>query len=158
MTTIIPATEGLQAQDIIAYVESGGSQDFVLAVEDPSVIASRIDAEILAASSIDVLLGGSEVTHARDYLNRPFTLTDVTFRQSTIEGSEGLPFFCVLTGVNLDGEILKISTGARSIMLKVAKIKAENWFPANVKLVEGGKTASGYTPLDLVAGVITEPF
>ena len=158
MTTVIPANEGLNAQDVIAYVESGGAKDFVVAAEDPATVAARIDAEILAASSLEALLGCSEVTHARDYLNKPFTLTDVTFRQSTIEGSEGLPFFAILTGANLDGEILKISTGARSIMLKVAKIKAEGWFPANVKLVEGSKTASGYTPLDLVAGVVHQAF
>lgn len=150
--TIIPSNEGLQATDVIAYVESGGTKTFTVASEAPEVIAARIDAQIFTAGSIEELLGGREVTHARDYLNKPFSLTDVEFRPSTIEGEGNLPFFAILHGVDHNGEILVISTGARSVVLKVAKIKAAGWLPANIKLIEGTKTANGYTPLDIAAG------
>ena len=148
--TIIPSNEGLQASDVIAYVESGGTKTFTVAAESPEVIAARIDSQVFTASSIDELLGGREVIHARDFLNKPFTLTDVEFRPSEIEG-EGLPFYAVLHIVDMDGAVNVLTTGARSVVMKVAKIRAEGWLPASLKLVEGSKTANGYTPLDLAA-------
>ena len=136
--TIIPSNDpnGVTAADVIAYVESGGTKTFTVVSEDPAVIAARID--------------GREVIHARDYLNKAFSLTDVEFRQSSIEG-EGLPFYAVLHVVDPDGAVHVITTGARSVCMKVAKMKDAGWLPANVKLVEGDKTANGYTPLDIAA-------
>jgi len=150
--TIIPSNDpqGLTAADVIAYVESGGTKTFSVVAEDPATIAARIDAQIFEAKSIEELLGGREVIHARDYLNKAFSLTDVEFRQSSIEG-EGLPFYAVLHVVDPDGAVHVITTGARSVCMKVAKMKDAGWLPANVKLVEGDKTANGYTPLDIAA-------
>lgn len=148
--TIIPSNEGLQAADVIAYVESGGTKTFTVASEDPATIAARIDAQIFTAGSIEELLGGREVIHARDYLNKPFSLTDVEFRPSSIEG-DGLPFYAVLHIVDTDGAINVVTTGARSVCMKLAKIKAENWLPVWLRFIEAEKTANGYTPLDIVA-------
>ena len=39
--TIIPSNEGLQAADVIAYVESGGTKTFTVASEDAATIAAR---------------------------------------------------------------------------------------------------------------------
>ena len=89
--------------------------------------------------------------HGQDYLNKPFTLVDVSWRPSDIEG-QGLPFYAVLNIVTLDGEQKVLTTGARSILMKIAKAQSEGWLPLSVKIVQSDKkTENGYQPLDLVA-------
>jgi hypothetical protein len=52
----------------------------------------------------------------------------------------------------MDGEPAVLTTGARSVLLKIAKAQKENWLPIEVRLVQSEKkTASGYQPLDLAA-------
>jgi len=142
---------GITASDVVKYVETGGEYKIVVASEDPSVIAARIDAEILNASSVEELFGERAVIHGRDYLNKSFTLVDVEWRSSDIEG-EGLPFYAVFHIVTMDGETAVLTTGARSVLMKAAKAQSEGWLPLQVKLVQSEKkTESGYQPLDLVS-------
>lgn len=148
---IISIDGGISPSDVVAYVKSGGAHKITVATEDPSVIAARIDAQILEASSVEELFGDREVIHGRDYLNKPFRLFDVEWRPSDIEG-EGLPFYAVFHIVTLDGETKVLTTGARSVLMKAAKAQMEGWLPLDVKLVQSEKkTESGYQPLDLVA-------
>jgi hypothetical protein len=140
----------ISAADVVEFIESGGAKSFAIVVEDPSVIAARIDAQILSASSVEELFGEREVIHARDYLNKPFRLLDVEWRPSSIEG-EGLPFFAVMHIANMDGEPAVLTTGARSVLLKVAKAQKEGWLPLEVRIVQSEKkTENGYQPLDLM--------
>jgi hypothetical protein len=139
----------ISAADVVAFIESGGAKSFPIVVEDPAVIAARIDSQIMNATSVEELFGEREVIHARDYLNKPFRLLNVEWRPSDIEG-DGLPFFAVMHIATLDGEPAVLTTGARSVLLKVAKAQKENWLPLEVRLVQSEKkTASGYQPLDL---------
>ena len=85
----------------------------------------------------------------RDYVNKPFTLTGVEWQQSDIVGGEGLPFYAVCHIATIDGEAKVLTTGAASIVRKVAKMAAEGWLPAKVKIVKAAKTEAGYEPLDL---------
>ncbi len=139
----------ITAADVVEFIESGGTKSFAIVTEDPATIAARIDAQILSASSVEELFGEREVIHARDYLNKPFRLLDVEWRPSDIEG-DGLPFFAVMHIATMDGEPAVLTTGARSVLLKVAKAQKEGWLPLEVRLVQSEKkTASGYQPLDL---------
>lgn len=139
----------VSAVDVLDYFATGRTLPIV--VEDPAVVAARIDAEILNASSVEELFGERSVIHARDYLNRPFRLLDVEWRPSTFD-EEGLPFFAVLHIVTTDGEPAVMTTGARSVMLKAAKASSAGWLPLSVRLVQAEKaTDNGYRPLDLVA-------
>jgi hypothetical protein len=142
---------GLTASDVIKFVESGGTYSIPISQEDPAVISARIDAQIFEATSVEELFGEREVIHGQDYLNKPFTLVDVAWRPSDIEG-QGLPFYAVLTIVTIDGEQKVLTTGARSILMKIAKAQSEGWLPLSVKIVQSDKkTENGYQPLDLVA-------
>ena len=50
MSEIIVSEGGIQASDVVKYVESGGTHKITVATEDPSAIAARIDAQIFQAS------------------------------------------------------------------------------------------------------------
>lgn len=152
MSNIVVSSEGgITASDVIKYVETGGAHTITVAAEDPSVIAARIDAEIFNATSVDELFGERAVIHGRDYLNKPFTLVDVEWRPSDIEG-EGLPFYAVFHIADIDGATHVLTTGARSVLMKAAKAQKEGWLPIQVRLVQSDKkTESGYQPIDLVA-------
>ena len=148
---IVQMDAGLTASDVIKFVESGGTYSIPISHEDPAVISARIDAQIFEAASVEELFGEREVIHGQDYLNKPFTLVDVSWRPSDIEG-QGLPFYAVLNIVTLDGEQKVLTTGARSILMKIAKAQSEGWLPLSVKIVQSDKkTENGYQPLDLVA-------
>jgi hypothetical protein len=116
----------------------------------PEVIAAKIAARDLNAASLEELLGGSETISGRDYVQKPFCITGIEWQVSDIKG-EGLPFYVVMHAANIDGEAITITTGARSVMRKVAVMEQKGWFPAWVKITKGEKTESGGEPLDLVA-------
>ena len=146
---IVSIGGGITPQDVLKYVESGGTYKISVVADDPADIAERINAEILGASSPAELFGDKEVLHGRDYLNNPFQLVDVEYRPSEIDG-EGMPFYGVFHIVTTDGEIKVLTTGARSVLLKAAKAQYEGWLPLWVKLTQSEKkTEAGYQPLDL---------
>lgn len=148
---IVAMDGGITPQDVLRYVESGGTYKIALPAQDPEAVAERINLEIINASSVDELFGEREVIHGRDYLNKPFNLLDVEYRPSDIDG-EGLPFYGVFHIVTPDGETKVLTTGARSVLLKAAKAQYEGWLPLWVRIVQSDKkTENGYQPLDLQA-------
>ena len=153
-TEHVPATidAGITPSDVLRTIQTGDTQHVKILQEDPEAIARRIDAQIIDAVSADEVLGGSSVLHAQDYLDTPFSLRSVTFRPSD-QGS--LPFFAVLTIVDAAGELITMTCGARTVMLKAAVLADRGWLPRWVKIVEDGKTAAGNVPLNLVAA--TDP-
>jgi len=144
--------DSLNSETVVELFRSGDihSRKLVFAVADAKETAQRIALRDLNATSLDELLGGSsDVISGRDYVNKPFTLTGVEWQQSDIVGGEGLPFYAVCHIATIDGEAKVLTTGAASIVRKVAKMAAEGWFPAKVKIVKAAKTEAGYEPLDL---------
>jgi len=144
--------DSLNSETVVELFRSGDihSRKLVFAVADAKETAQRIALRDLNATSLDELLGGSsDVISGRDYVNKPFTLTGVEWQQSDIVGGEGLPFYAVCHIATIDGEAKVLTTGAASIVRKVAKMAAEGWLPAKVKIVKAAKTEAGYEPLDL---------
>ena len=125
-------------------------------ISSPEETAARITARELSASSIDELLGGSETISGKNYVGKSFCLVDVEWLPSDI-GGEGLPFYALIHAADVDGEMITITCGARSVMRKLAKIKAEGWLGQWVKIVKSDKkTENGYEPLDLAKGTAPE--
>jgi hypothetical protein len=150
MPDIVAIDGNLSALDVLKFIETGGKVKITVPQESPEIIAERINRQILEASSAEELFGGRTVTPLKDYLGKPFQLTDVEWRPSEYEG-EGMPFYAIMHAVTMDGEMLTLSTGARSILLKAAKAQAEGWLPRWVRAVQSEKkTEAGYQPLDLV--------
>jgi hypothetical protein len=152
MTEVV-TIDSLTSSAVVDLFASGdfANRKFAFAVADPKETARRIAQRDLSATSLDELLGGgdSEVISLRDYVNKPFTITGVEWQQSDIEG-DGLPFYAVCHIITLDGEIKVATTGAATVVRKLAVIGANNWFPAKVQIKKAPKTAAGYEPLDLV--------
>jgi len=149
---IVVNSDSLNSETVVELFRSGDihSRKLVFAVADAKETAQRIALRDLNATSLDELLGGSsDVISGRDYVNKPFTLTAVEWQQSDIVGGEGLPFYAVCHIATIDGEAKVLTTGAASIVRKVAKMAAEGWLPAKVKIVKAAKTEAGYEPLDL---------
>jgi hypothetical protein len=149
---IVVNSDSLNSETVVELFRSGDihSRKLVFAAADAKETAQRIALRDLNATSLDELLGGSsDVISGRDYVNKPFTLTAVEWQQSDIVGGEGLPFYAVCHIATIDGEAKVLTTGAASIVRKVAKMAAEGWLPAKVKIVKAAKTEAGYEPLDL---------
>ena len=151
--TITPSSidGSITAQDVLRYIESNGAYEIERIEEDPEVIAARINARIMGASSAAELFGAeAEALSAKDYLNRPFSLVDIEWRTSSEK--DGLPFFAVFHIADIDGEAHVLTVGARTVCLKAAKAQFEGWLPVWVQLDKSDKpTASGYYPLDLIS-------
>ena len=116
---------------------------------DPETVQAEMDARVLSAESVDDLFGErAEALHAKDYIGRPFLLSGIAgWRPS--DQPDGGPVFVVLDIVTADGEKRVMTTGARAIMLRVAKASQEGWLPLWVRVVEDPPTAAGYRPLNL---------
>jgi len=151
--------ESLNSEAVLSIIASGSKAKYAFKPSNPEETAKRIAERDINAQSLDELLGGgSDTISGRDYVNKPFSLTNVEWQPSDIAG-EGLPFYAVLHVVTLDGEPKVITTGAISIVRKVAVMSQNGWLPAWVKIVKGSKTEAGYEPLDLAKAPQSEiPF
>ena len=151
--------DNLTSDLVLNLIETGDYKNMklVTSVADPAETARRIALRDLAASSIDELLGGTETISGRDYVNKPFTLLSVEWQISEIEG-EGLPFYAVLHVADINGEKKTLTTGATTVVRKLAVIDARGWLPAALKIVKLPKTDAGYEPFDLVKAPEIEGF
>lgn len=111
---------------------------------DPDQVSIDIIARILEATSVDDVLGGGSLTHAREFLNVPFTLTNVRFNKSQYDG-EGPAFYAVLEGADPQGEKVLVSCGARNVIAQAWKLRDMDALPVQVQLAEAERpTAAGY--------------
>jgi hypothetical protein len=102
-----------------------------LSDEEKAEMSELISEQRHTASSLEELLEGSKLLAGKDYLNRPFKISNVAWRASTIAG-EGLPIFAILTIVLPDGTEKKVGTGATSVVESVALGDAADWFGVSV--------------------------
>lgn len=125
-------------------------QRFLAAAEDGDLeqnadqVAIDIIARILKADSVEDVLGGGQATHARDFLDTPFTLTGVRFNKSTFDG-QGPTFYALLSGANGDGEPVTITCGAKNVIAQAWKLNDMGALPLAVELKQSQKpTAAGF--------------
>jgi len=152
MADVVQIIDTLDSKTILSLFDEGISgKRFEFKTVDPNEVARRIAVRDLEANSLDELLGGSEseVISGRNYIGKPFTLVRVEWQKSDDKYDAGLPFYAVCHIVTLDGEPKVLTTGATTIVRKLAKIDYENWYPAKLKIVKGDKTDAGFEPLDL---------
>ena len=138
----------LSSAVVVSYL--AGETELPRFEQDPDLVAERINAQVMTASSPDDLFGEREVLSARSIIGRPFSLLKVEWRPSDFDEPGGLPVYALLTVSDYDGNIATASCGAASVVRKVAKADAEGWLPLWLKIVEGKKTEAGYVPLDIV--------
>ena len=147
---IVSIDTEIHSTDVLRYVETDGAHELPVVKVDAESVAKRIDARIMSATSAAEVLCTDAVLHGQDYLNVPFQLLNVEGRPS--DQPQGLPFYAVLTITTADGEIVPMTTGARSVMLKAAKLHSLGALPLWVRIVKSDKaTEAGNFPLDLMA-------
>ena len=151
MGTDIVSIDNLNADTVVTLLSVGGLEGVKLSFpkEDSSVIAQRIAQRDFEATNVDELFGGKESEAAKDWVGKPFHLVDVEFLPSDIADAP-LPFFALLHVATLDGESKAISTGAATIVRKVAVAKARGWLPVTLKITKAATTEAGFNPLDIV--------
>jgi hypothetical protein len=150
MAKEIATIQDLSAETVINLLKEGKTDFSIsLPVQDSAEVAMRIAARDFAASSVEELFGGKDAISARDYVGRPFTVVDVEFLPSELPDSP-LPFFAVIHGADLEGEGVTITTGAATIVRKIAVAKARGWLPVTLKITQDKTTENGYRPLDIV--------
>lgn len=110
---------------------------------------SRIVAQILAAESVDDLDAPWQANSLRLMLNRPIRVD--TIRRMPSDFTEGLGFFLVLDGVELDtGERITATTGSVAIVAQLVRAHSLGELPLTVIARASSRpSANGYTPLHL---------
>lgn len=146
----------------VAIPETETFKAFLAAADDdaltmsPEQVSIDIIARILDAESVDDVLGGAGVTHAEDYLGKPFRLTGVHFNKSSFDGV-GPQFYAILDGADPDGVTVTISCGAKNVIAQAWKLSNMNALPVQVQLAESSQpTANGYRVMWLEKA--TQPF
>lgn len=113
---------------------------------DPEDASVAIIAEVLAADTLDDLIGSRDTVSSKNYVGVPFTLTAVKFQRSTLDG-EGPGFYAVLSGADADGQKVVITSGARQIMAQAWKMRDKGWLPADVQVGQSARpSAAGFFP------------
>lgn len=106
---------------------------------DPEQVSIDIIGRILNATSVDDVLGGAGATHARDFLNVPFTLTNVRFNRSDFDES-GPSFYALLEGADGNGEPVTVTCGARNVIAQAWKLNDMGALPVALVLQESERT------------------
>lgn len=108
---------------------------------NPDQVAIDIIAKILNAETTADVLGGGGATHARDYLDTPFTLTGLHFNESTFEG-QGPNFYAILEGADENGERVAVTCGARNVIAQAWKLADMGSLPIAVVIKQSAKATS----------------
>ncbi len=141
----------------IAIPETEVFQRFLAAAEEGSFetnadqVSMDIIARILDATDVAGVLEGGGAIHARDYLDQPFTLTNVRFNKSSFDGA-GPQFYALLEGATADGEKIAVTCGAKNVIAQAWKLADLKALPIAVELKQSPRpTAAGFHVLWLEA-------
>ena len=112
--------------------------------QNPDQVAIDIIARILSANDAAEVLGGGSATHAKDYLDKPFTLTGLKLNKSDFDGV-GPDFYAVLEGVDADGVEIQVTCGAKNVMAQAWRLDDLGALPCPVVIRQSTKsTSSGF--------------
>lgn len=140
----------------VAITSEGDSDEMILAM------AQRI---LDNQDDVDAILGGSEVIHAKDILDTPLTIREVTFNKGDFADGAGVYAVVVAhTLVNPD-DVVTITCGGTNVCAQLLALQKGGHLPmVGIQFVEAPRpTKNGYYPLWLrkvkvspaVAGVVT---
>lgn len=127
---------------------------------DPDEMALGILAQIFLATTPAEVMGVLNLERARDLCgNKPGGRSPVyTFHHARPMKSrfdEGAPCYAIFTAtVPESGEIVRFTTGAKSVQAIAAKMLYEGWVPFKFALeIRAEPTARGFHPLNMVFGI-----
>jgi len=138
---------GLDLAVVLDMIKAGQKLHLVETEQDNEAIALEIMERTFSAQTADELFSEVGTTKVEDFLNRPFQLREVKFRNSDYD--EGIGIYAIMTGATEHGEIVTISAGSSNVVVKCIKGLQVKAFPRWVKLVDD-KTKGGFTVYNLV--------
>jgi hypothetical protein len=137
-------------------IKAGGKIKLAAGTSEETSI--RILETQLGATTAEELFGGSALLKAKEYVNRPFKLTDVEFRNEDDQyaDSTGIGIYAVLHTVSAGGEIQTFGCGGRDVVVKCLKAKELGVLPRWLKFTTD-TTAAGFTVIKLVTAEAEAP-
>jgi hypothetical protein len=138
----------LDSAAVMDLIRKGEKIRLVESPEDNERMAREIMDRTMNAESADALFNEGGLESGKGYINRPFRLDSVKFRNSDLE--EGIGIYAILEGVTPSGEMIAVSSSAQNVVVKVIKGLELGAFPRWVKLTED-TTGKGYKVQNLVS-------
>lgn len=135
--------EGVRAE--LAAIDTIAQQLGVSNEFDPSEISKAITDKVMEAESLDDLFANETLSLTEQVLERPFIPLSVKLLPSEQYGG----FFAVLDIKLASGETFVATTGALSVVLKLAKMAQKSWLGDTPVVVRGKLAKSGNDVYDL---------
>ena len=143
---ILDDMTSIDVETILAVIN--GEVD--LAETDAESISDEIVRNILAAETLDDILGDQEgVKGTADYVGQVITIKDFSIRPSNVGGGEGLYFLVNVRHKDTD-ELM--STSSKNVMAQLAALKWRGLLPVPVT-VKADETRGGNTVFRLALAV-----
>jgi hypothetical protein len=130
------------SRELDAYLRAQGDQE-----KDPDAGGyERIIAQVLSATSPDVVLTPVEAIQARDIVGVPLLLFGVEMNES--EFDEGSPFYASMQCVVAqDATPAIVNCGHKKVIAQLVKLKEFDQFPYRVMFRQRGTSKIGGTPM-----------
>lgn len=132
---------------VAAFLQAGRTH-----VETDSAQAQLdIVRRIVAAESVEDILGEQTILHAKDVLGRPLIITGYHFTESDFD-DQTIDFYMIFECVTPNGEPYPVTCGAVNAMAQLYALADKGALPIVAQLVETEKpTKKGYRPIWLRA-------
>lgn len=148
-TELVPRPDGsLDAAEVMDMIRNGERIRLAEVEEDGDAIARRMLDQSMNATTAESLFDEGGTESGKEYVNRPFRLDTVKFRNSDLEG--GIGIYVIMEGVTASGEIVAVSSSSTNVVVKCIKGLELGAFPRWVKLTED-TTKKGYKVQNLVS-------
>ena len=128
--------------------------------DDTEDVMRQMVSQVFTGQTAEEILGVNTVVHVKDYLDKPVTLLDVSWRKSSFvnekgenaEGKKVLPIFAVIKAVDTDRKPITLTTGAFLPCAQMYHMEKQGVLSdLRVKFVQRQRpTESGYYPINLV--------
>ena len=137
----------LDLATVLDMLKNGQKLHLVEDVVDNEAMAIEILERTMRAETGDELFSETGTTKVADVIGQPFSLREVTWRNSDYD--EGCGIYAIMTGVTPHGEVLTIAAGSTNVVVKCIKAIQLGALPRWVKLVED-TTKGGFKVYNLV--------
>jgi RNAse (barnase) inhibitor barstar len=135
--------------------------DAETATVDGAAINKAMNLAIANATEVDDILSANASAVEKlktlwdtvgSWVHYPVTILSVSFNESSDEFSDGgWGFYAVMEVADEDGVVHTLSTGAKTIVLKLYQINKHSTFPMTTKVeFTGSRTKGGFTAFDIV--------
>jgi len=114
-------------QDLTRWVSGIDLPD----IEDSTEIQIDMAMRILEAATLEEALKPLETESGKTYVDKPFTLLDVSWRRSSIAGGK-TQRYAIMHGVAAGGEKVTITSGAIQVMVGLLKIQNLEALPCRI--------------------------